>query len=363
MTQCCNDSVLAPAPVPGASCVAAMASDGWTSEVEDVEELEEVEDEGVPWLHIILYYINCTLKMWGIGIPQMLYTQYMGVQVETSSGELKIVRIHCSISKDRRAPGPTMAPAMQPRPKTVPRRLFAPTFPSSSATGSATWLHHTALYDGCSLDPASRSEATPMMEVPAAFKHVRGGKTLPRGGDPPPSDLAQRNSEIHEFLQKKRYKFISSYALESEMNRLYKHVGCIIQCKELWLVTKSWSPWIWMRVFPEILSGGHDAWLILAGNIHDVSFDLSVDTMNRFCENASGNTCHIPCSHHLRNGAPHWGFIRRWTDSYPFGCLGLTNSFGIPGKSQYQLRHPPEICPAWRVGRNASPGFRAVWML
>ena len=55
MTQRCNDSVLAPAPVPGASCVAAMASDGRTSEVEDVEEMEEVEDEGVPWLHIILY--------------------------------------------------------------------------------------------------------------------------------------------------------------------------------------------------------------------------------------------------------------------------------------------------------------------
>ena len=36
-------------------------------------------------------------------------------------------------------------------------------------------------------------------------------------------------------------------------------------------------------MFPKShLSLGHDAWLILAGNIHDVSFDLSVDGMNFF---------------------------------------------------------------------------------
>ena len=90
-----------------------------------------------------------------------------------------------------------MAPmlGMMPKPKTVPKR-FAAGAPSSSSTGNATWLHQTALYDGCSLDPASRSEAKAAMELPEAFKRMRGGKTLPRGGDPPPSDLAQRNSEI-----------------------------------------------------------------------------------------------------------------------------------------------------------------------
>ena len=47
----CNDSVLA--PVPGASCFAAMAWEGSTSEVDEVVEVEEEVGRGVPWLHIL----------------------------------------------------------------------------------------------------------------------------------------------------------------------------------------------------------------------------------------------------------------------------------------------------------------------